>query len=272
MPGRLQSGRRCDDQRAARAASSRCQEIERTILPCGRRDVPRRAAAVPPAERPELDATIEGMGSLQVDGCICCQSSKRLWNWKVQPEEFKPPVGVLQLPDGKLVTLTAVGGEGAATANQLKAATHSVSGPNGQAFAVKVTHADDEAIGHESSYVQVLDLEGNELAAARMINTTTMPLIQNPRHGDKLFGLASNYQGPTPHAAINAQRRPETTGGETGEEGLLVTAGGKDYAILAGRFTGFHPGCAGLAGQPGKAGIKGTRGSPGVKGVKGCLE
>ena len=80
------------------------------------------------------------------------------------------------------------------------------------------------------------------------------------------------------HAAkrlIRAARTALARVHRTREHGLLVTAGGADYAFVASKWEGFNPACAGLPGVKGTKGTKGTKskkgtkGTPGLKGVKG---
>ena len=84
------------------------------------------------------------------------------------------------------------------------------------------------------------------------------------------IGLATD-DPVTPSASMDAAyRRPQVTQGRTGEVGMLVTAAGADYALVASSWTNFHPGCAGLPGSVGNKATR-TRGVAGVAGVKSAL-
>ena len=119
----------------------------------------------------------------------------------------------------------------------------------------------------------MLDLEGNELAAARVVDTNTLPSkghASSIRDSGLAEGAGLLTSSVQPFASVdNSYRSAIIINGQTRDHGLLVTAGGADYALVASKWTGFHPGCAGLPGVKGIPGVAGTQDRPAIPGTKG---
>ena len=297
---------RAADGRLARSAASTRQLWLRTFATNGLKTFDADGAMFRGAPPPPLPATAEpaceqlrGMGA-PVKSFPCCGPTGLGWSWQVRPGSFVPATEVMIMPGGEMVTLTPT--EGTAC-KQLNAATHGVSSASGaQVFAVKVMHVEGHnenscvqvqaaracsrcmlgphaqlvldtrvcPLPHDHSRTQVMDTAGNELASARLVDVTTVRDKAESSFGPVAFGLSRAVRKPFA-GMVAATRAPRIEYGTTGDVGLLVTAGGSDYALVASSWEGFHPGCAGLPGVHGTPGNKAmrTQGVKGIKGVKG---
>ena len=113
-----------------------------------------------------------------------------------------------------------------------------------------------------------MDASGNELAAARLVDSCTVPTT-DPRGRLALpldFGLR---EWAKPVVAHDRDVR-FTSPGRTSDVALLVTAGGADVALAICSWQHFHPGAPGIPGTPGiKHHSRGVKGIKGLKGNKG---
>ena len=112
--------------------------------------------------------------------CLTCSMPlSHKWEWRLQPGTFATPTGAAVLPGGEVVTLTPSGGDGSKLASNLRAATHTIVNASGEpTFAVSVVHMAGDA---QNSCIRVLDVDGHELAAARLIDATTVPRLGAPK-------------------------------------------------------------------------------------------
>ena len=214
---------------------------------------------------------VAAAATMRSSACLCLPSATRKWEWRVAAGTFASPTSVALLPGGEMVTLTPTDGEGAKLATALREATHTARSPCGGAeLAIKVIHVGGAP---QNSCVQVMDSTGHELASARLVDTTSFPRASSEGGvvGRGAVSLASSGLVRPSSRIDRARRRPVIKEGKTGELGMLVTAGGADYALVVAHWHGFYPGCTGLPGIKGTPGDKaaGRKGVPGVKGVKG---
>ena len=172
------------------------------------------------------------------------------------------------MPGGELVTATpSAGTPSAKAAGNLKAATHAVVsvGSGAPALSMRVVHAEGAQL--DAASVVVMDLQGHELASARLVDSKTVPK-QAPWSGANGACELRSFVEPVADLVGQGHRK---SFGRTGEVGVLVTAGGADHAIGFGAWGGFHHGAKGIPGVPGdKAtqtrGVKGVKGFPGKRG------
>eukprot|EP00391_Amoebophrya_sp_Ameob2_P004732 CAMPEP_0179007836 /NCGR_PEP_ID=MMETSP0795-20121207/15380_1 /TAXON_ID=88552 /ORGANISM="Amoebophrya sp., Strain Ameob2" /LENGTH=524 /DNA_ID=CAMNT_0020702851 /DNA_START=9 /DNA_END=1579 /DNA_ORIENTATION=- len=85
------------------------------------------------------------------------------------------------------------------------------------------------------------------------------------------FRLATLTHKPNVASDHQHLRKITVNAGRTLESGMLITAGGCDYAASFAHWGDYYPGCRGIKGIPGVSGTKDTAAVPGVKGVPGVV-
>ena len=230
-----------------------------------------------PPTAPEIARALEGLVEIEeaASRCLCCaaEPASCAWNYLLQPGSFAPVPEVLLMPGGEMVTLTPVDGSAAVkAATSLKAATHAlvcerVVKGNLQRdvapFTLKVVHAEGASL--DASCVQVMDAAGNELAAARLVDSATVPK-RDPRGRLAIPLVFGQNQWVRPLARIDPEtRKVYTQDGRTSDVGLLVTSSGSDTVLALCSWQNFHPGAPGI---PGRRPVGNTPGLKGTRGVK----